>query len=124
MSNAYNLSKNDFVSLSMDIVGRKDMIELDVHNDNLVAAELGETGKCDDETKAFNVKDEHSSPTKVTTDNDQTKTDSELSYVKNTRYLIRKENDYKLVDRMVFSSIMFTQKIVMMVIINSVLDNY
>ena len=109
---------NDLIVREESKLERQDMIELDVHNDNLVAAELGETGKCDDETKAFNVKDEHSSPTKVTTDNDQTKIDSELSLVKNTRNLIRKENDYKLVDRIVFTTIIFIQQIVIMVVIN------
>ena len=96
----------------------QDMIEQDVHNDNLSMSELGEIGKCDDAIKRFNEKDEHISPTKVTTDNDQTKSNSALSFVRSTRNLIRKENDYKILDRNVFTTLIFIQQIVIMVVIN------
>ena len=84
-----------------------------------MSTELGVVVRNEDELTPLNAENNNTLVPNMPNpnDNNQLKIDSDKSFIKQTRNLIRKENDYKLADRLVFTAIIWIEQISMILVI-------
>ena len=94
-------------------------IELDTVKENISLTELGELSNNEEETKPLSRENQDGLESEKldTVNNIPSRSDHNKSLIRKTRELIRKENDYKLVDRFVFTTIIIIEQVIMLVVL-------
>jgi len=104
-----NDDTNNVISLIETNTKGHELIELNPLNDASSAAELGQvTINCDEITPLNEVND----------NSNQSNIEQQISLIKRKRLLVRKENDYKLADRIIFTAIVTIEQLAILLAIN------